>query len=191
MMELEPCAMIASLIMDKDIEPKKEEDPNGKEKRFNMYDIRLPCIDNKKNCYPWENINKFMNQDKVKKALGQIGRTWQVCDNDVFTMSYKDQLYNSKKHLEYVLNDSIRVLLFYGEFDFIVNWEGGLHMANELEWKYQDEFRKAKVEDVGYGLRKKANNLEFIKFYRAGHMVPMDQPKESLNMLVDFMFNSS
>jgi len=58
---------------------------------------------------------------------------------------------------------------------------------NALEWNGRDKFIESQVEETYYGLFKRYGNLTFVKFFGAGHMVPMDQPNKSLDMLMDFL----
>lgn len=40
------------------------------------------------------------------------------------------------------------------------------------------------------GQLKQYKNLQFLRVYNAGHMVPMDQPANALNMLQTFMMGT-
>ena len=42
-----------------------------------------------------------------------------------------------------MLANDIQVLVYSGEYDYIVNWYGGYAWVNDLEWEYRDEWRKA------------------------------------------------
>jgi cathepsin A (carboxypeptidase C) len=42
-----------------------------------------------------------------------------------------------------VLNTGIRVLAYYGEKDFVTNWEGGLMWATRMKWSGQKGFGNA------------------------------------------------
>jgi hypothetical protein len=41
-------------------------------------------------------------------------------------------------------------------------------------------------EDGAAGSVREAGGLTFVKVYKAGHMVPMDQPKHALDMITRF-----
>jgi len=86
-----------------------------------------------------------------------------------------------------VLDSGVKVLAYHGDRDWICNWEGGLGYTNNVEWEGKKEFNLAKVKDIGYGMMKEFKNFRFLKVYGAGHMVPMDKPKEALEMLEDFI----
>lgn len=61
-----------------------------------------------------------------------------------------------------------------------------------MEWSGQKQFVAAptssfSVDGVEAGLHKGHGPLTFLKVHDAGHMVPMDQPKASLEMLTRWM----
>lgn len=61
-----------------------------------------------------------------------------------------------------------------------------------MEWSGKKEFLSAPsvpftVDGLKAGLQKSHGPLIFLKVYNAGHMVPMDQPKASLEMLRRWM----
>ena len=85
------------------------------------------------------------------------------------------------------------VLVYSGDKDWICNWRGGEAWTHRLDYAGKDEFNKLdysswKVDNVEAGQVKSAQGLTFLRFYDAGHMVPMDQPKNGLQMLVDFLY---
>ena len=87
-----------------------------------------------------------------------------------------------------LLEDGINMLVYAGEFDLICNWLGNSKWVHAMEWSGQQEFVVSSevpftVDDSEAGLLKKYGPLSFLKVHDAGHMVPMDQPKASLEML--------
>lgn len=61
-----------------------------------------------------------------------------------------------------------------------------------MNWDGKDEFNKQayqkwNVNGVPAGEFKSVKNLSFLKVYEAGHMVPMDQPANALEMLNNFL----
>ncbi|KAK4408476.1 Serine carboxypeptidase 3 [Sesamum angolense] len=65
-----------------------------------------------------------------------------------------------------------------------------------MRWYGQKDFQKAPstsfvVDGVKAGLKKSHGPLTFLKVYNAGHMVPMDQPKASLEMLTRMFYSES
>ena len=93
-----------------------------------------------------------------------------------------------------LLKQNVRVLIYNGQDDFVVNTPGvlnylnGLNLVNLPNWK-----RSLKViwtihgENAGWA--KVYNNLWFVLINHAGHMVPSDQPERAFNMMGHFLNN--
>jgi cathepsin A (carboxypeptidase C) len=87
--------------------------------------------------------------------------------------------------------DQIPVLIYAGDVDYICNWLGNQAWTNVLEWTGRKSYSDAEQKDLkisdddkdAYGKVKSSGNLTFMRIYEAGHMVPMDQPKPSLDFL--------
>lgn len=61
-----------------------------------------------------------------------------------------------------------------------------------MEWSGQKGFKAAPMEPftvdgVKAGLKKSQGPLIFLKMHNAGHLVPMDQPNASLEMISRWM----
>lgn len=83
-------------------------------------------------------------------------------------------------------------MIYSGEYDFICNWYGGYNWVKNMPWKGNDRFNKLDfsqyiLNNKTIGSKKEVDNLMFIKFYNAGHMVPMDQPENALLMINNFI----
>jgi len=85
-----------------------------------------------------------------------------------------------------------RVLVYSGVEDFICNYYGGQRWTNALNWTGQDGFNNAAkktwmVNGSKAGVSKTYEGLSWLEVSAAGHMVPMDQPLNALNMLQHFL----
>ena len=97
-----------------------------------------------------------------------------------------------------LLNDGIRMLFFNGVNDLICNHVGNEIAVENFEWKHQAEFQTAKRYgwkspsrgQLG-GYMKEYQNLMYLKVLDSGHMVPMDVPDVSLDMLRIFVSGKS
>ena len=92
------------------------------------------------------------------------------------------------------LNAGIDVLVYSGDKDWICNWRGGENWTHLLDYAGKEEFNKLDyskwtVDSEASGESKTAQGLTFLRFYDAGHLVPMDQPKRSFQMLNDFLYH--
>lgn len=86
----------------------------------------------------------------------------------------------------------VKVLLYNGQNDVVVNTPGVLQMINSLRWENLNQWKRAekKVWSVGgevVGWSKVAGNLWFVLVNGAGHMVPADQPISSFVMMGHFL----
>jgi len=159
---------------------------------INVYDIRKQC-NYAPLCYDFNNIATFMNLPSTKKALG-VTRDWQFCDGEVYSkLTPDDWIHNLARDVPLLLaQPNYRVLAYYGKEDFICNWMGGQSWVTQLKWPGHDGFVQAptndwKVAGQVAGQVKTYKGLTFLGIEKAGHLVPMDQPANSLAMLKSFL----
>jgi cathepsin A (carboxypeptidase C) len=160
---------------------------------FNVYDIRKKC-DNPPLCYDFSLMDKFIAREDVRKELKVGNRRWTSCNMIVHTFMLGDWIINMQSNVINLINNNIKVLVYSGDKDFICNWKGGEAWTHSLNWKKSEEFagkeyEKWIVNDSAAGEYKNVDNLTFLRVYDAGHMVPMDQPQISLEMLNQFTGN--
>ncbi|KAI3705480.1 hypothetical protein L1987_75718 [Smallanthus sonchifolius] len=152
-----------------------------------IYDIR------RQNCNDNSRIDKFLNMASVKKAIGVPQDIKFVsCSGMVYRAMLKDIMRNLQVGLPELLKDDIKMLVYAGEYDYICNWLGNYRWVEAMKWSGQPEFEasrtiKFEVDGKEAGLLKNHGPLTFLKVHDAGHMVPSDQPKASLQMLKMWM----
>jgi len=171
---------------------------------LNPYDIRKPCEGDL--CYDFTNVDTFMNLASTREALhvSDEVKKWESCNTAVNIMFVKDWMRNFQQKLIPMLEDDIRVLIYAGDVDFICNWMGNKAWTIDLPWTGKNAFNNEadavwyyteNDENVEGGMVRTANalkgsgSLTFLQVYEAGHMVPMDQPAASLQMLNAFTAN--
>jgi carboxypeptidase C (cathepsin A) len=93
--------------------------------------------------------------------------------------------------LEYVLT-KLPVIIYNGQNDLIVPNPGTLRWVYNLNHPATKDFQAAdftpwKVGDKIVGYKKTAGNLEFRIVNQAGHLVPMDQPDNALDLVKSFV----
>ena len=164
---------------------------------LNPYDIRKECGDNSL-CYDFSNVDTFLNLNSTRTALGisdKAPETWQSCNNKVNAGFGADWMVDFDDKLVPMLEDGLRVLIYAGDVDFICNWIGNKHWTLELEWSGKKDFNAANdqpwklTNGTQAGNVRAANGLTFLQVFEAGHMVPMDQPESSLEMLQTYLSN--
>ncbi|XP_022883652.1 serine carboxypeptidase-like 48 [Olea europaea var. sylvestris] len=158
----------------------------------NYYDIRKKCQGSL--CYDFSNVENFLNQESVKDILGVGNIDFVSCSSAVHEAMIMDWMRNLEVGIPSLLENGIKLLVYAGEYDLICNWLGNSRWVHAMEWSGQREFVAAStvpfsVDRVEAGLQKAHGPLTFLKVYNSGHMVPMDQPKASLEMLRRWMHN--
>ncbi|WOL08444.1 hypothetical protein Cni_G17197 [Canna indica] len=160
---------------------------------INYYDIRKECEGSL--CYDFSNMEKFLNQDSVRNALGVGNRKFVSCSPLVYEAMVTDWMKNFEVGIPALLEDGIQLLIYAGEYDLICNWLGNVRWVNSMEWSGSQLFNEAPlapftVDSKEAGVLKTSGPLSFLKMLDAGHMVPMDQPKAALEMLRRWMKGS-
>jgi len=159
-----------------------------------VYDIRIPC-ESPPLCYDFSQSDVFLNRADVQETLGVTGRNWVECDQMVHTYLLGDWMTNLMPQVADMLdNTDIEVLVYSGDKDWICNWRGGEAWTAATRWSGKKEFNDAEYEvwnvnGVGAGEMRQYGNLHFLRVYEAGHMVPMDQPQNALEMIKRMIAN--
>jgi len=158
----------------------------------NPYNYKLAC-DNPPLCYDFSLADQYLAQASVQAALGVTGHDWTECNMEVHTFLMGDWMVNLETVVPALLAN-YRVLVYSGVLDYICNWAGGEMWTTEMVWSGQQQFNNTKYVDWHVsgqtaGQARAASNLTFLKVNNAGHMVPMDQPVNALDMLKRFLNN--
>ncbi|CAG8494620.1 3824_t:CDS:2 [Cetraspora pellucida] len=157
----------------------------------NVYDVRKDC-EGGGLCYPiLKAIEKFSNLGVVKAELG-VDRSveYKSCNMEI---NFKFQLagdWMRPYHLLIppLLENNIRVLVYAGNEAWV----------KELQWTGAEGFNNAKVtrwvtSDTGEhaGDVRTYKGFTFLRIFEAGHMVPYDQPRPSLDFFNRWLFGQN
>ncbi|XP_052184116.1 serine carboxypeptidase-like [Diospyros lotus] len=153
---------------------------------INYYDIRKKCEGEL--CYDFSAMEKFLNQQNVRDALGVGDIEFVSCSSTVYQAMIEDWMKNLEVGIPALLEDGIKMLIYAGEYDLICNWLGNSRWVKEMKWSGQKNFTASPtvqflVDGREAGLMTSHGPLTFLKVHDAGHLVPMDQPEASLEML--------
>ncbi|CAH2072119.1 unnamed protein product [Thlaspi arvense] len=156
----------------------------------NYYDVRKKCVGSL--CYDFSKMETFLNQENVRKALGVGDIKFVSCSTQVYDAMTEDWLHNLELKIPALIEDGIKLLVYAGEYDLVCSWLGNSRWVEQMNWSGHKDFGSAKtlpflVDGKEAGLMKNHGPLTFLKVHEAGHMVPMDQPKASLQMLRTWM----
>lgn len=156
----------------------------------NVYDVRGQCEGQL--CYSqMQYIDDYLNQPEVKAAVGAEVDNYESCNFDInrnflFTGDWMKP--DFRDAIIEVLDSGLPVLIYAGDKDFICNWLGNQGWTNRLEWKGSAGFSAAPVQKWHNGKThagdvKNYDKFTFLRIFDGGHMVPFDQPENSLDMV--------
>ncbi|OAA72820.1 carboxypeptidase Y [Akanthomyces lecanii RCEF 1005] len=162
----------------------------------NPYDMRKQCVGDLTNmCYQGvEYVTQFLNKPEVMVALGGEVKSWTSCSESMDKAFHAAGNDNQPvyRHVEAVLEKGVPVLIYAGDVDYILNWLGQRAWPNALQWSGHEAFNWAQTRNLtidssnstqAYGTLKHAKGLAFARIFKAGHLVPMDQPKPILDLV--------
>ncbi|TDH67060.1 hypothetical protein CCR75_007933 [Bremia lactucae] len=159
---------------------------------LNVYDVRSKC-EHFPMCYDFSHVEAFLNLESTLKKLHISPKSakWKSCNMEVHAGFTFDWMKNFQQLVPPMLEAGIRGLVYAGDADFIVNWMGCKAWTLELPWSQHLEFLAAEdkawtVEGKKAGRIRQVGPLAFQQVFEAGHMVPMNQPKNALAMLKAF-----
>jgi len=161
----------------------------------NPYDMRIPC-EHGRLCYDFSMVKTYLNTKSIQEQLGTSGK-WGSCNTKV-TLLFQlagDWMVNYHTKIPDLLHDGIDVLIYAGDEDYVCNWLGNRAWVKDLEWDRKEDFNNAEelewqVSSKTVARHRSAGNFHFMQVYEAGHMVPMDKPAESLEMVNRFVSGS-
>ncbi|GAB9473948.1 Telomerase catalytic subunit/reverse transcriptase tert [Globisporangium polare] len=162
----------------------------------NPYDIRQACDEeNVMKCFHFEHIDAYLNSEKVLAQLGvdtKHSKAWRECDGEVGSGFVYDQMVSFADDVQLSLDAGVRVLIYAGDADLMCNWAGNQAWTLALDWSGKQQFNDAPnrafvtSEVANAGRVRSFENLAFIRVFNSGHMVPMDQPAVSFEMINKF-----
>jgi len=159
---------------------------------INYYNIKTQC-NPPPLCYDFTPITTYLNDASTKKALGVPAHiTWNACDSAGNPFVPVDELENYATDIPLALSAGYQILIYSGKLDLICNYFGGAEWLQELQWSGQTGFNNQtlanwKISGSTAGQWKTYNNLTWLEVNNAGHMVPHDQPENSLAMINTFI----
>ncbi|KAL5981792.1 hypothetical protein ACLOJK_015857 [Asimina triloba] len=130
------------------------------------YDIRKECIGDL--CYDFSNMEKFLNQKKVRDALGVGDIDFVSCSPTVYQGMLTDWMRNLEVGIPTLVEDGIKLLVYAGEYDLICNWLGNSRWVHDMQWSGKEAFGAVPeasfmVDGVEAGKLKRYGTVSFLK----------------------------
>ena len=147
--------------------------------------ITVPCVND-------EPLFKYFNREDVKESL-HVNKTkkWDMCSYSVY-FRYVMQSKASIWIYPTLFENNIRILIFNGDADVVVSYNGNQNWIEAINLEVLDDWRPWRAfEDnknvAGYVTKYKG--LTFCTVKGAGHEVPRWKPKEGYYMFSQFLKN--
>ncbi|KAF9481273.1 alpha/beta-hydrolase [Pholiota conissans] len=155
----------------------------------NPYDVSRDCDSAIEDtlCYPvTKHIAAYLDRASVRAQIGvdpSITANFSSCSSDVGTAVTlaMDEYRPTYHYVAALLERGVQALIYVGKNDWICDHVGNEAWTRELEWSGHDAFAGTPLKEWTVD-GKKAGETRSAKG-GAGHMVPYDKPKESLEMV--------
>eukprot|EP00996_Jenningsia_fusiforme_P000424 NODE_1368_length_1565_cov_54.450528_g1230_i0.p1 GENE.NODE_1368_length_1565_cov_54.450528_g1230_i0~~NODE_1368_length_1565_cov_54.450528_g1230_i0.p1 ORF type:complete len:454 (+),score=54.26 NODE_1368_length_1565_cov_54.450528_g1230_i0:49-1410(+) len=153
---------------------------------LNPYDIRIKCLAPPL-CDDYSHVDHFLSAPVVRSALNATS-PWSACNFRINAAFGYDWMKNFQNQIPDLLSNSIRVLIYAGDVDFICNWVGNKAWTLAMDWPGKAGFNAAadnewRVDGRVAGELRAHANFSFLRVMDAGHMVPKDRPDVALEMV--------
>lgn len=164
----------------------------------NIYDVRLQCHrdDTVQLCYRFSRLQAFVNAPSTSAYFTNVPHVWRVCSpGGLSKLAQMDQLRESELNVAQALEHGVRVVVYGGDADSVVNWMSQDSWTRDLSWQHHAEFSstsfsKKVLGGQPIGLVRTSHGLSFMKVFNAGHMVAHDQPATAYEIVRSFLYDT-
>ncbi|GFP99610.1 serine carboxypeptidase-like 50 [Phtheirospermum japonicum] len=143
--------------------------------------------------YPNGVVAKFLNNDEVKRLLGvKESLTFELCSPVVGDALHDDVMKSVRYMVEFLVRKGVKLLLYQGQCDLRDGVFSTLSWVEKMKWDGIGEFLKAersvwRVDENLAGYVQKYKSFSHAVVLNAGHLVPTDQPLNSLVLMQDWV----
>jgi len=165
------------------------------------YDVYYVLSENP-DAYP-PDPTSYLNNSTFMAQIGAESQ-WQETNDDVYSnfADTGDWMRNSRPNLETVIDAGVRTIVYDGDADYILNFDGVEAMVGNLQTKYSDQFGQQQftnwtVNGEAAGMYKNAGTFSYVRIFGAGHEVAayeygnLARGEAALQMFSQIMSNQS
>ncbi|CAK9441259.1 uncharacterized protein LODBEIA_P51280 [Lodderomyces beijingensis] len=156
---------------------------------LNPYDSRVKCGDNPL-CYGQIGyIEEYFNIAEVQHALGVVPKNFTACNPQVGAKFVTDHMRPYQQYIAELLEKDIPVLIYVGDKDLVCDWLGNLAWTSKLDYSGHEQFNATEfapyitLQGKHAGEVKNYKHFTYLRVFESGHMVPLNQPENSLDMV--------
>jgi len=155
---------------------------------INVYDIRDYGE------YDMDYMSEYVMQPDVRVQMHTNGkRDYHDCDSETYAKLQNDMPQSVRQYVIDLLNNGFPMMLYNGQFDMIINTPAAERWIYDMPWDGQSKYQSAKRniwknahgDVVGY--TRTSGPLTQVVVNKAGHLSPMDQPENTLDMVTKFI----
>jgi pimeloyl-ACP methyl ester carboxylesterase len=137
--------------------------------QFSLKNLREKFIREKEGLGQVDPVTVFLEQPKVQAELNNPGKFLASNGPTHYNLIETDVEIAKSKNIEFLLEKKIKVLVFYGDMDWICNYENGELMMDRFEWFGKEEWKQKELELCDFGKCKEFGTLRYVRFKGAGH----------------------
>jgi len=145
-------------------------------------------------CVNVDGMTQYLNRVEVRAALHiQAGlHDWTICSDILhYTRQYEDM---KPFYMELLSSGKYRGLVYNGDVDMACNFLMDEWFVDSLKQKVVEPYKAWHYEAADgstqvAGFTKQFKNINFVTIKGAGHMVPQNKPRPSLEMFINFIHN--
>ncbi|OCH87134.1 serine carboxypeptidase [Obba rivulosa] len=153
--------------------------------------------------YP-PDLTPYLTSETLMAQIGAQQTQWTETSDTVYDnfASTGDWMRNSRPDLETVIDSGVRTIVYDGDADYILNFNGVENMTAQLQTKFSAQFNQEQFTDwtvAGQpaGMFKNAGTFSYVRIFGAGHEVAaythgsLAYGQAALQMFTQIMSNSS
>ncbi|KAL3648609.1 hypothetical protein CASFOL_005012 [Castilleja foliolosa] len=143
--------------------------------------------------YPNRVVAEFLNRSEVKRELGvKEELTFELCSPAVGSALHDDVMKSVRYMVEFLVRKGVKLLLYQGQCDLRDGVFSTLSWVEKMKLDEIDEFLNAersvwRVDGNLSGYVQKYKSFTHAVVLNAGHLVPTDQPLNSLVLMQDWI----
>jgi carboxypeptidase C (cathepsin A) len=142
--------------------------------------------------YNEDNFDRWITSTATRQLLNVGSTPWIDCNHTIYEYYSADISNSTAPLLSSILDRGIKVLLYAGQDDFLVNSPGVFNMISLLDWSGIYNFLQAQkivwnVDGQVAGYVQSNQNLTYVVVLKSGHIAQYNQPVVVKNMVERFI----
>ena len=138
-------------------------------------------------------LENYLNNNTVKDNLHVKKKEFNVCNMTVSNI-YNQSEEGSFDSIKYLIDNNIRILIYSGDTDLVVPFNGNQLWIKKLNLTLKDKWKSWKMDDENdyiAGYKVIYDKLTFITIRGVGHLVTKWKPKEAFYIFRQFIKEDS